>query len=144
MRCSFVFVFLRKPLALRCWSPTAAGITVAKDVTACLQCRCQHYVFRAELHAFAGVLWAVVSADSNEIQSGIKRRTWHLTLQNENGQSGGAQRPLHTFTEALPNCIWEIPNVWHRPLRLLSFITAQTFSHRPKCRHQPAEVQVGG
>lgn len=57
--------------------------------------------FRAELHAFAGVLRVVVSADSNEIQSGIKRRTWHSTLRTENGLSGCAWRPLHKLAATL-------------------------------------------
>lgn len=124
----------------RCWDHRGQG----RD---CLQRCCQHYVFRAELHAFAGVLRTVVSADSNEIQSGIKKRTWHLTLRNENGQRGGAQRPLHKFAGTFTQLNKGNPKLPPSSYSVLEFHhTWETCSHRTKWiwdhRSSPADHQV--
>ena len=86
------FSFFLPPRTLRCcrcWSlfgprlrspwprarPPACDSTVSTNA------------FRAELHAFSGVSQAAASADCNQIQSGIKRRSWHLTPSKENRES---------------------------------------------------------
>lgn len=84
--CSFVLNFTRRafscPISMLCGAVGAWSLIGARLRSPWPRARppaCDSTVstnaFRAELHAFSGVSQAAASADCNQIQSGIKRRS---------------------------------------------------------------------